>query len=410
MQRRYLFVIALFIAALARILYSGERLLLWTMVFLAAISVLAAINLAYTLAYVRITQKMEPSELTGEEFGTLAISITNCGALPLAHLEVRHDTARSLFGTEPNARSVFSVMPGQTVGLRTPIFFPYRGVYSPGITQIVAYDLFGFFKITLKPERYALRQGVTVLPKRVPSAISLEGANPYSGGGRNGHDEQEPYSIAEIRAFRSGDPLKKVHWKLSARMGELLVKEYDGTVSPRIRVFVDFTAHGKRGASAFENCVCVHAAAICRDALGGISPVKLLAYTESRMELDGDSPPDIPRFMRFLAEAKFACRYRFIDVVRAELDASDDTGSVVVITGGATAELTTYLGRLTLRGLNVSLVAIAEDSSADAERYRSTLAVPAGVELAVAIPFTPVLPSPEDRETSHNPSEEPSHA
>ena len=43
----------------------------------------------------------------------------------------------------------------------------------------------------------------------------------------------DPLLVTGIRAYRSGDPQKDVHWRATARTGSLQVKQRDYTVSPR---------------------------------------------------------------------------------------------------------------------------------------------------------------------------------
>ena len=35
----------------------------------------------------------------------------------------------------------------------------------------------------------------------------------------------------DVRGYREGDPLREIHWKLSARTGKLVVREYEGEQS-----------------------------------------------------------------------------------------------------------------------------------------------------------------------------------
>lgn len=49
---------------------------------------------------------------------------------------------------------------------------------------------------------------------------------------------EDPLRIRGLREY-SNDPIKKVHWKASAKFGKLLVKEYEHTATSRTFVFVD---------------------------------------------------------------------------------------------------------------------------------------------------------------------------
>ncbi|MDR0818176.1 MAG: DUF58 domain-containing protein [Oscillospiraceae bacterium] len=370
MKKRLIIIAGLFIVALIRIMYSGESFLLWIMLLIAAVFVLSLINVAYTILFIKISQTVIPEELTGEEYGTLVINIQNRGFLPLAHLDVWYDTFDTLIGGSESGCVAFSVLPGQTVGVRRQIYFPYRGLYRPGIIKVEVYDIFGLLKFNLPVSVYKEKQTVTILPKTISPLFDIGGENSFVGGGTDGREEQDPHSIAEIREFRQGDPLKRVHWKLTARMGELQIKEFDGAVSPNVRFFVDLSPHGLTGeeAIAFENCVCVNAATICKSALVSVTPLRMIAFSGGRAEISGISPPDLIQFLRFLAEARFNSPYRFVDILRSELESGFESGNIIIITGEHNSELSALTASLAIRGLNVSLIAVSKTVSYEVQK------------------------------------------
>lgn len=107
---------------------------------------------------------------------------------------------------------------------RVTISEPGDYVFSLG--KIRVYDITGLFYLTKKGmgEEHAL-----VLPE--PSAIPVvmgERVRNFFGDAdtydalRPGYDPSETF---EVRPFRNGDRLQSVHWKLSAKSDELMVKE-----------------------------------------------------------------------------------------------------------------------------------------------------------------------------------------
>ena len=45
--------------------------------------------------------------------------------------------------------------------------------------------------------------------------------------------------ISSLREFREGDSVKAIHWKLSAKLDELIIKEFDNSADTNVIVFVD---------------------------------------------------------------------------------------------------------------------------------------------------------------------------
>lgn len=372
MRPRRIILMGMFLFAGFCMLYSGERLFLWVMLLTASIFALALLNIIYTLSFITVRQSVSPAELTAGEYGTLIVNIHNRGLLPFAHIDLWYDSFETLVGGcaagkdagELAARGFVSgVLPGGARNIREKLFFPYRGSFTPGVIKARVYDVFGLFSVRLPVSILGDKQTVTVLPRKFSPALDSWGENPFAGGVSRGRDEEEPYSVAEIRGYRPGDPLKHVHWKLSARTGKLQVKEFDGTLSPRAAVFLDLSPHGLGGeeAAAIEDCMCRGAAALCAAALEGLTPLRLAVCAEGPLALSGIAPRDLAVFRRFLALLPFNCPFPFVEFMRMEMDSHPETGHVTVVTAKMTSRLSDYLTSLSAQGHTVSLLFVKKD-------------------------------------------------
>lgn len=100
------------------------------------------------------------------------------------------------------------------------------GSYEVRLKKVRVYDLTGLFYIQKTVESSGC---VQVLPKMQEIGVQLtEAVHSFFGDAdvydpyRPGDDHSE---LFQIRPFQNGDRLQRVHWKLSARLDELLVKE-----------------------------------------------------------------------------------------------------------------------------------------------------------------------------------------
>jgi len=100
----------------------------------------------------------------------------------------------------------------------------YRGAYEIGIEEVIIYDFLGLFKFKQKHE---LKSILTITPRILNIiGIPLEPVSQDEVISKR-HMQGEDYSIiSELRQYQPTDGYKKVHWKASAKRGELISKNY----------------------------------------------------------------------------------------------------------------------------------------------------------------------------------------
>ena len=169
-------------------------------------------------------QKLDKDVAVRGDTLNLSVGIFNDKFFPFTRMRVR------IKGVDVSLDRVLSIElpPKQDVQFEIPLELPYRGEFTVGMTELWVTDCFG-----LLPLRFDLRKlpyyrmlPVTVLPAltRLPAAHPVTSdAAFFARGGVS--DEGE--SFAMVRAYRAGDKLRSVHWKLSARKREMLVRRYD---------------------------------------------------------------------------------------------------------------------------------------------------------------------------------------
>lgn len=114
-------------------------------------------------------------------------------------------------------------MTGEEVALLPGQYLPteHCGVLDCRIEEAHIYDYLGLFRFRLSSQKSF---SVTIHPEPIEIPRFLPGENntavswrPKPGGG---YAENH-----ELRLYRPGDPLRQVHWKLSAKTGKLVVRE-----------------------------------------------------------------------------------------------------------------------------------------------------------------------------------------
>ncbi|CBG73787.1 MULTISPECIES: DUF58 domain-containing protein [Streptomyces] len=162
-----------------------------------------------------------------------------------------------------------------------------RGRYPLGPLQLRLTDPFGMCELTRSFSTY---DTLTVVPRvEALPPVRLGGEAKGYGDGRQrslalaGEDDVLP------RGYRHGDDLRRVHWRSTARYGELMVRREEQPQRARCTVLLDTRAEAFLGAgpdSAFEWAVSGAASALVHMLERGFS-VRLLTDTGSSVPGEG---------------------------------------------------------------------------------------------------------------------------
>lgn len=101
-----------------------------------------------------------------------------------------------------------------------PLDTSHCGSYSYKMLKLEIYDLFGFFRITrnINKENEFLVKPVPSMPEVMPDMYGFKAKSLRKA-------KQPNTEIYDIREYQTGDPVKSIHWKMSAKKDKLLVKE-----------------------------------------------------------------------------------------------------------------------------------------------------------------------------------------
>lgn len=157
----------------------------------------------------------------GEET-EVKVTITNRRGWPIPWIFVE-DLAPADFPVIGENRRLAILMPGRSVTLTYRLVCPRRGYHRIGPLMMESGDLFGL----QKRFRTGRRQDyISVLPTvAYIETFTISARRPQGPVRISSRAYEDPTRIAGLREYHPGDPLNRVHWKASARAGELYVKQ-----------------------------------------------------------------------------------------------------------------------------------------------------------------------------------------
>lgn len=134
-----------------------------------------------------------------------------------------------------------SMSPNSSYTVHSTVKFRFRGTYEIGVCCFYVYDFLRLFRVRVDIDSY---DTVYVLPRKL--VLDSEEAHAISDSvtrTRRAPNSYDKLEVSDIRDYRLGDTLKSIHWKLSSKSEELIVREYNTGSTDVSYVFVDFSAH-----------------------------------------------------------------------------------------------------------------------------------------------------------------------
>lgn len=354
------------LAVAAGALYSGERVAYVALMTLAGMPVMGALCCLGMLWSFHYGQWISHRRAVKGERVTLFIQLENERALPIPRMTVTYRVMRSaLDGVLGSAE--LSLMPGQSHTIEAKMRCPYRGVYTLGIERVQVTDPLGLVRLGMRLDRRPYHQPVrlAVFNRVVPlSALELPNRRMEGQVAVNQHDTDETASLKQIRAYQMGDPIKRIHWKLTARARELMVRQFEQPSTPENLLLIDCADPGLSGeaAIALADQVTECAAAFAGHLLERWTRVRLVAYPEGRQEMLGDKPSDFHGMHRFLALLPFTGHLSMADVIRLETGQAQPE-SIFLVSTGMPGPLFDTLVALAASGVEVLAVVVMPEGS-----------------------------------------------
>lgn len=195
----------------------GALLLL---VVVVAVTWLAVEARAQDRGRLRLVRRVAPHPVTVGEAAVVRVELTSAGgAHRLDRLQIAERAARELSG--PTALRARVQRSAGRLSLTYPVDPQRRGRWPVGPLEVQRRDLFGVARWSGSlgdPMLVAVRPAITHLGTSNASAST--DVDRLSLGARTPAADD-----SSLRDYRSGDDLRRVHWRSSARLGQLMVRQ-----------------------------------------------------------------------------------------------------------------------------------------------------------------------------------------
>ena len=239
-----------------------------------------------------------------------------------------------------------------------------RGVYELGPVSITARDPFGFFRLS---RTFGQIESVLVYPNapELPNFYIPPANLPGEGRFRRRTHNVTP-NVAGVRAYEAGDSYNRIHWRSTARTGELMVKLFELDPASDIWIVLDLQQSVHVGVDEDDNteeAAVSIAASIARYFISANRTIGLVEFGDDlRVDEAERGSNQFTRMLESLALARATGDVSLSTLVTEESRRFGRHTTVVVVTPSAGDEWPLTLMSLQSRGVKVAAVLLEAET------------------------------------------------
>ena len=229
--------ILLFLTGLLLATWLGTRVAVIYLVFWLGLAVLAGIY--YSLLPGSLPCSLEiPGTCNKGDKVTGFLHVVQEGRLPIFHGEAQVLIKSLTYGQEEEVSLDIMLMGGEEGISAFDLKTPWFGMMEIDLEYAEIYGLFGLGK---KRILSSVRKYLMVLPDTREMRLeipSLFHPDPEGQEIREGTLGYDPGIYMGVRPYQEGDPIKNIHWKMTGKTGEIMVRELGIPVGREPRLYL----------------------------------------------------------------------------------------------------------------------------------------------------------------------------
>lgn len=323
------------------------------------VPIISLIHVSITYSAFKLIHKVDRREVSKGDKIVYNIKLINTIGLLMAPFSLHFFASDRLFGDTKFEEDKKIIVEGKRqVTLRKSLVCNYRGNYAVGVDCITITDYFGLFKLKYRgieqhkilvyPKLRELKSNLlrNVINESSESIVSMDAAN------------QSVFS--DIREFQPGDPLNRIHWKLSAKQNTLLSKEYSGQMTNKTVVLLDTynLGLGMENGIIYEDYLVEGCVSLIHFLLESRVHTTLYYKKLELKVLEGNTSSDFSKYYDDLARLTFHSKDNFVELVSSIVRMEQESCHFVIMTHKLSSDLVDILVRLKYMNFEISVIII----------------------------------------------------
>jgi uncharacterized protein (DUF58 family) len=216
--------------------------------------------------------------------------------------------------------------------INNEITFTKRGIYDFGNISVTTNDLFCILKLVKNIHN---KLNITVYPKvyQLCDSDLRRGQDDYGNivNSKSGIDDFT--YIKSIRKYNTGDNLKSVHWKLSAKHGELYVKNFDMVSGEKCKIFINMHSDNLLNdyTGVIEENMVDFSASLAKYMMINRIKTRFFMHSKHQKSIAVESKEDFLGLMEYLLKCKSDGAFEFANFIKSNLQHVPSGNSIIIV-------------------------------------------------------------------------------
>lgn len=237
---KIIYAVLFIIASVFYLLYT-EILSAYILIFVIMLPLLLALTLLFSKFLIRGNISAISNTAVKNEKINFMLTINNKTFIPFSNSIITIEYFNNLINTYDTMVFTIPIHPLCNEKISFSLTSDYCGILNIKIKSIKIYDFIKLFSCKIKPKSVTK---ITVLPE-IHTLKSINDNNTIKSNDgeifskyKHGDD---PSEIFALKNYLPGDRPNRIHWNLSLKQGELIVRHYSQPVNSSILIVLDFS-------------------------------------------------------------------------------------------------------------------------------------------------------------------------
>lgn len=226
LKRKFYYLITLLLILIVNILYSEYEPFLF-LVLMIVFPIVLLIILYVQNYYLELNISIKDQVVGQDEFIEVITTLDNLIFMPIPNIQVKAKFKYLNYDFEESYVFHFEVPGAKKVNISNKVKMNYCGIVEVSFEQIKLYDYISLFKSKIK---HNFQFTLSVMPRLHLQTHEKPRVNHIDVLDSSEYSKEipgnDPSEIFDLREYAYGDSLNKVHWKLSSKCEDLIIKEY----------------------------------------------------------------------------------------------------------------------------------------------------------------------------------------